>query len=185
MTRYPAEPMILQNAGQVIYLQKDRDIENARDFYKTGETTCSSQDPRLVDTIRNIHMDLDSPPLQPKNVQPLQHIYDGPPICPGFYRDYESIYPGDLRYYIDPDLAQAYNDPNYVIRSAVKPFVFQDPMGGMKPQYDRVPLFKNQINVAPYSFDRDQMSFREDLMARQSRIHNQSDYIIYAGHFAS
>lgn len=182
---YPAEPIAQASDGPVLFLQKNMDIENARDFFKTGETTCSSLDPRLIDTVRNIRLDLDRPPLQARNVQPLQHIYDdcNNRIRPQFYGGYSDIYPGDIRYYVDPTLAQAYDEPIYIIKSAVQPFIFQDPMGGMKPQYDKIPLFREQVNISPYSFDQDQMSFREDLMARQSRLQNQSDYNIYAGHF--
>ena len=63
------------------------------------------------------------------------------------------------------------------------PTVFEDPMGAYKPHYERVPLFKHNRNVAPYTFDQDQMSYREDLMSRQSAKMNQRDYNYYIGHF--
>jgi hypothetical protein len=56
-------------------------------------------------------------------------------------------------------------------------------MGSLKPQYDRVSLFKDNKSVSPYKCDQDQMSFREDLMERQSRKMNQSDYYLYRAYF--
>jgi len=170
----------------VRYLNTERDIQNARDFFYTSadETTCTSNDPRLYDPIRNIRLELDRPPLQTKNTQPLQNIYDCKnKIQPQFYNGYSSIVPGDIQYWLDPDQSQLYNQPVYVIKSAVVPFIFQDPMGALKPQYDKIPLFTNQANIAEYSFDQDQMSFREDLMARQSRVINQSDFQHHASYF--
>ena len=190
--QYWAEPIYTNdnNQNDIIYLNTHRDVQSAPDFFYScpeSNKTCTSLDPRLIDPVRNIRMDLDRPPLQPRNVQPLQHIYDdcnAGMIRPQIYHDgYRSIYPGDYTYWLDKSLAQVYNESNYVIKSAVVPFVFQDPMGSLKPQYDRVPLFKNQNNIATYTFDQDQMSFREDLMERQSRVMNQTDYNIYAGHF--
>lgn len=186
---YQAEPLDLRHEGEVFYLNTDRDVENARDFFRVpGRDTCRSLDPRLIDVVRDIHMELDRPPLQPKGVQPLGDVYapENDRIRPQTYcKGYSSIYPGDIQYYLDPSISQAYDDPVFVQRSAVVPFVFQDPMGGMKPQYDRIPLFQNNINSSAYTSDQDQMSYREDLIARQSRKMNQSDFSIYTAHFPS
>lgn len=185
MRRYAAEPIIMKD--DYIFLNKESDIENAPDFFKVcGEEGVRSMDPRLIDPVRNIHMVLDRPPYQPRHVQPLGHIYDDckNDISPKVYQDgYESIYAGDLKYYIDPTQAQAYDNPEYALQMAVVPFVFQDPMGSLKPQYDRVPLYKNNQNISDYTFDQDQISFREDMIARQQRVINQSDYQLFAGHF--
>lgn len=185
MRRYAAEPLITNK--DYIFLNKERDIENARDFYKIcGDEGAHSRDPRLMDPVRNIRMVLDRPPYQPRNVQPLQHMYDdcGNHIIPKVYKQgYESIYPGDIQYYLDPSQAQAYDNPEYALQQAVVPFVFQDPMGALKPQYDRVPLYKNNQNISDYTFDQDQISFREDMITRLQRTMNQSDYQLFAGHF--
>ena len=187
---HQAEPVILKNKNSVFFQNIDRDIKNAPDFQKVRDNeTWTSLDPRLIDPIRGIRTQLDRPPLQPDNVQPLGHIYDDSRvdrIRTGIYPGgYPSIYGGDIQYYVDPSLAEAYGNPVYVIRSSVVPFVFQDPMGGLKPQYDRVPLFKNNTGLSEYTFDQDQMSFREDLISRQSRKMNQQDYNMYVGHFQS
>jgi len=187
---YPAEPIAVSKRDRVYYQNTERDIQSAPDFFRVkGRDTYRSLDPRLIDVVRNIHMELDRPPLQPRNVQPLQHMYDDGSklkVRTGMYLDgYPSIYGGDVQYYIDPSQAQVYDSPVYVLRSSVVPFVFQDPMGALKPQYDRVPLYQNNTSVAEYSFDQDQMSFREDLIARQSRLMNQSDYVLYTAHFPS
>jgi hypothetical protein len=96
---------------------------------------------------------------------------------------YENIYPGDVQYYLDPAQAQAYGDPEYAQQEVVVPFVFQDPMGGLKPQYDRVPMYKDNRNIADYTFDQDQIGFREDMIERLQRKMNQNDYQLFVGHF--
>lgn len=171
-----------------IIMNKKRDVEAARDFFRTGCPTdgARSLDPRLIDPVRDIHMVLDRPPYQPRNVQPLRNMYGGCEnhIAPKIYKGgYESIYPGDVQYYIDPMQALIYDSPEYTLQQAVVPFVFQDPMGGLKPQYDRVPLFQNNQNISDYTFDQDQILFREDMITRLQRKMNQSDYQIFVGHF--
>lgn len=182
---YPAEPHLI--GDKYIFLNTERDVESARDFFKTSEQTYSSLDPRLYDPVRNIRMDLDRPPYQPKNVQPLQNIYsdcNSERVSPIPYTEgYSSIYGGDITYYIDPKQCLVYDSPNYVLRSAVVPYILQTPMGSNKPHYERIPLFQQNNNVAPYTFDADQMSFREDIMSRQSAQFNQRDYSYYVGHF--
>ena len=185
MRRYAAEPMIIKD--DYVFLNKKRDVIGAKDFFQTCDNDgAHSRDPRLVDPVRNIRMVLDRPPYQPRNVQPLAHIYDDceNDIRPKVYNGgYESIYPGDVLYYIDPTQAQAYDNPEYALQQAVVPFVFQDPMGGLKPQYDRVPLYKNNQNISDYTFDQDQITFREDMITRLQRTMNQTDYQLFVGHF--
>lgn len=186
MRRYAAEPLIIDE--KYIILNKKRDVEAARDFFRTcdNDSGAHSLDPRLIDPVRNIHMVLDRPPYQPRNVQPLQNMYGDCEnrIVPKIYSNgYESIYPGDIQYYIDPTQSVIYDNPEYALQQAVVPFVFQDPMGALKPQYDRVPLFKNNQNISDYTFDQDQISFREDMITRLQRKMNQTDYQIFVGHF--
>lgn len=186
---YTAEPIDIGNTNQAIYMNTDRDVQGAPDFFYASpeKTTCRSLDPRLIDPMRNIHMELDRPPYQPKNVQPLRNMYTDcktNEIRPRYYRGgYSSIYGGDIQYWLDPDIAESHNEPVYVLQTATVPFVFEDPMGGLGAQYDRVPLFKNNNNVVEYSFDQDQMSFREDIMAHQSRKNDKTDYLQFYGHF--
>jgi len=186
---YGMEPLEQSKKDHVEYLNTKRDVQAAPDFFYTTpeKTTCRSLDPRLIDTTRNIHMELDRPPYQPKNVQPLKNMYtdcDAQKVKTGYYPGgYTSIYGGDIQYYFDPYLAQAHNEPVYVLQTAMVPFVFQDPMGALLPQYDRVPLFQNNTNVCEYSFDQDQMSFREDLIALQSRRIDKNDYDLFNDHF--
>ena len=182
---YAAQPLLVDN--HYVFMNPERDVQAAGDFFRTKDNLYTSLDPRLYDPVRNIRMTLDRPPYQPKNVQPLQNLYtdcDVDKITPKPYVEgYPSIYGGDVWYYLDPTNCLPYDNPNYVMRSAVVPTVFQDPMGATKPHYERVPLFQNNNNVAPYTFDQDQMSFREDLMSRQSAKMNQQDYSYYVGHF--
>lgn len=181
---FSKEPALIHE--KVEFLNKKRDIENARDFFQTDQGTAKSLDPRLIDPIRNIHMELDRPPLQPRNVQPLRYIYEDCDnnIRPKVYQGgYSSLYPGDYLYYVDSGQSLVYGKPTYVVDSALIPYLYQDPMGALHPMYDRVPLYENKNNLSDYSHDRDQMSFREDIMSRQSRLIDRSDYQMYVGHF--
>lgn len=182
--QYAAEPLLINTEYK--FLNKERSVQSAPDFFKTSEHTYSSLDPRLYDPVRNFRMDLDRPPYQSNNVQPLHSIYcpETDRVSTGLYTDgYESIYGGDVRYYLDPTQCLVYDRPNYVLRSAVVPTVFEDPMGGAKPHYERLPLFQKNVGVAPYTSDQDQMFFREDMMSRQSALMNQRDFNYYIGHF--
>ena len=69
-----------------------------------------------------------------------------------------------------------YYKPVYTIRSNVSHEIFTDPMGSIKPQYPRVRLTKHLRELSDYQFDRDQIEFREDLMALQQRKNNQSNW---------
>lgn len=183
---YAAEPLITND--ECIILNKERDVVAARDFYREcGKEGARSLDPRLIDPIRSIRQVLDRPPYQPRNVQPLAHMYEdcdkervAARVHPGGYTE---IFPGDVQYYIDPTQAQAYDNPEYAQQKAVVPFVFQDPMGALKPQYDRVALFKDNRNLSDYTSDQDQMGFREDMIERLQRKMNQNDYQLFVGHF--
>lgn len=138
-----------------------------------------SMDPRTFDSPRAIRLVLDRPPLQSRNTQPQERMYTDPGNQTGFYRDYRDIRGGNIFYYTDLDQADPYGIDPYTITSYNIPEVQVDPMGGLTPVYQKVPVFKNNRNLSAYTSDQDQMQFREDLMALQSRKINQSDYLFY------
>ena len=127
-----------------------------------NNTTMVSYDPRLIDPVRGFSMKLDAAPYE-GNVK-LKDVYDKKYDKYGqnYYTNYSDIHAGQINYYVDKSLASAYYNPVYTIRSDVAHQVFQDPMGSLKPQYERNPLLINNNNLSDYQFDRDQIGFRED-----------------------
>lgn len=99
------------------------------------------------------------------------------------YDSYHDIDGGQLTYYIDDYLTQAYFSPNYQIRSSIRPRVFVDPMGSLKPEYHRKPITKTASYLSDYTFDQDQMGFREDIMSLQSRKRDQQDFSKFYGNY--
>jgi hypothetical protein len=76
---------------------------------------------------------------------------------------------------LDDYLKQPYFSPNFQLRNETSPSIFQDPMGALKPQYERQPI-TNSKYISDYTSDQDQISFREDIMSRQMRTMNQQSY---------
>ena len=174
---------VLNSNNPYYCLQKSPDFVpiqyNAGDNFQI-QKGYQSMDPRTYDPVRNIRLTLDRPPVQVSNTQPLQEIYSmtNDTCKDGFYCDYGQIFGGDIVYYNDLEQTIYDTDP-YVLPSYVTKTVIQDPMGALLPQYNKTPIYENNPQVGCYRSDRDQMFFREDLMALQSRKINQSDYSFY------
>lgn len=169
------------------------DLVGSPDFFPVAPTQYgvqepggwTSYDPRLIDTARRgDRLLLDAPVRQPANVQPLGSVYtSSPETLPlaGPVAGYSSLRGGNNVYYLSRELMYPYTEPLYEIRSFVTPFVFQDPMGSRKPYYLRSPLSSSPRYLSNYTFDQDQMSFREDIMSRQSERMNRTDIQLYDG----
>lgn len=134
--------------------------------------TFTSLDPRLIDVMRGYRMDLNVPAFDSTfhDKQRRTNI-----IHPQSYQSYKDITGGQVFYYSDKYLRQPYFSPNFQLRSQVSPTIFEDPMGSLKPQYERIPI-TNSAYISGYTSDQDQISFREDIMARQMRTMNQQSY---------
>lgn len=171
-------------------MNTDLDLKDAPDFVPTAPGAeipgYESLDPRLIDTRRNIRLVLDRPAQQPAFVQPLcvppPEASATQPYA-GFYPDYQSLTGGNRQYYIDPLLSDAYFEPVYQIPAEVKGAVYQDPMGSLKPYYDRQPILDRNTQLSEYSFDQDQMSFREDIMSKQASGMNRRSFEVFHKYF--
>ena len=104
------------------------------------------------------------------------------------YRNYMDINAGQIQYHIDKWRLDAYAEPNFSTPAKVTSKLFVDPNGIVKPEYERVPLNKynwNKYQNGSYdacdSFTHDTMEFRQDIMARQQRKNNQSDWVMRWG----
>jgi len=166
------------------------DLKNAPDFFPTPKDAevqgYQSLDPRLIDPRRNIHQILDRPAQQPAGVQPLcllsqEQSKDQPYV--GIYPNYQSITGGNRQYYISPLLSDAFYEPMYQIPSEVKGVVYQDPMGALKPYYDRRPLLQHNPQLSGYTYDQDEMAFREDIMSKQASRYNRTNFEVFQKFF--
>jgi hypothetical protein len=157
------------------YLNGNAGMVYAGDFYPS-KGLYQSKDPRTIDVPRNFRMSFDRPPYQTPNTQPQQHLYSAPGNSTGFYDDYKNIRAGQVIYYTDVERADPYSTPPYIIPSETIPTLLKDPMGALRPYYEKVPLFQEDTTLSEYSFDRDQMTFREDLMSKQQQKINSQQW---------
>jgi len=153
-------------------------LKFARDFFPTGNGTFTSLDPRLIDVMRGYRQDLNVPAFDGTLLSTDRDVPTS--ICPRYYDSYKNIHGGQVFYYKDDYLTQPYFSPNFQLRTRVEPSVFQDPMGSLKPQYTRIPSPQSYGYISDYTFDQDQLGYREDLMSLQMRKMNQNNWSIYS-----
>ena len=143
-----------------------------------SEPQWDSMDPRLMSPPHspldfNDKQTLDAPPYTGE--VPLNNIYDNRLTNYGKnYKNYTDINGGQIRYYVDKDLTPVLFDPLFVMDSNVQSEIFQDPMTSSKFQTIRDPVYRDNKNVSDYQFDRDAISFRENLMHSQMAIHESA-----------
>ena len=146
-------------------------------------TTYVSNDPRLLDPIRNSMLKLDRPPNT--GDMALNNVYCDK--LKGYgkgYRTYSDVNAGQIHYYIDESIADALYKPVYDIPAKVTTVLYQDPMGNMKPQYNRHWNDGDGIKHPPkhgetfgcLSFIDDTSHHREDIIARQQQKNNQQKW---------
>lgn len=164
----------------------------APDFGKVPCQTASScpspswmsWDPRLFSATRVGYTPLDRPPpigeVRLKNTYKDGYTYDR---GVGFH-GYEELDDGDITYYIDKSIEDAFYKPVFSERAQEYSSLYVDPMGSIKPEYNRVPLINTENSAVappksyPYclSFLQDSQTQREDIMALQTRKMNQTKW---------
>ena len=148
------------------------------------ENTWAGTNPLLLDPRRNILTKLDRPNYI--SSVPVGNVCQDQIYTPFFrnygknYRNYSDINGGQIQYYTNDSLTEAYFDPVFTTPAVVDHQIFIDPMGAVKPEYNRKSLAQydwNQCNKqACDSFTHDSLEFRQDLMALQMRKMNQQDW---------
>ena len=64
------------------------------------------------------------------------------------YKDYRDINAGQITYYIDKSIEDAFYKPIYENNAFDTGYLYKDPMGGIKPQYERNPvIWDNVLNT--------------------------------------
>lgn len=139
-----------------------------------------SADPRLFSSTRADYTVLDRPPIN-GNV-PLNDIYN--PKWNHYSRTfepYETIGDGQIEYYVDTSIQNAYFDPNFTTKAHEVGVLYRDPMGSIKPEYSRLPIFNTENPVTRckgeymycLSWMDDSTAQREDILSYQMRKRNQ------------
>ena len=146
-----------------------------------GKIVFMDNDPRLYDAKRATITPLDTPPYN--GAVKLENVYTDESLknYGKKYNTYSDINTGSITYYTDDSIEGAFFKPVYTTSAIDLKSLYRDPMGGMKMQYDRFPLKENNCGISKNtnyeytlsSLD-DSMEFREDLMSRQMRKHNQT-----------
>jgi hypothetical protein len=180
-----------QNSGYADLNPQAYTSKIAEGFYRAPQSAnpCNndsgvfSYDPRQFDTKRAQWLILDRPPAD--GAVPTISTYDSrfDNYNTG-YRAYENIEDGDITYYTDKSIADPFFNPVFTEEAKITSSLYQDPMGAVKPQYNRTAI-SNTCNPVTVNRDKfstclsyieDTQSFREDLMALQTRKHNESNW---------
>ena len=150
-----------------------------------GQPQFYSSDPRLISVP---HMGqrllLDRPPIQ--SSMRLDDIATSERLD-GYgqnYKSYSDVNAGQIMYTIDKSIQNPYFSPNFTNSSVVTGYVYQDPMGALKPRYPKVPLrHDNPIGQTPrnnyvgcLSAMQDTLDQRENIMAAQMSVRNQQRF---------
>lgn len=144
----------------------------------------ASMDPRLISASHTGQVQtLDSPPIT-GGVR-LNSLLDNQ-LLDNYgqnYKSYADVNAGQIMYYINKSLKDPYFNPNFVTSTTATGTLYQDPMGAMKPRYNRKPLTANNP-IGPrrnnyegsLSWMEDSLSHRQDLLSLQMRRRNQERY---------
>ena len=156
-----------------------RDIET---FYTINQQcgkgiVYSSQDPRLLDVIRYERLTLDQPPLDAS--VPLSKVYDLPANYGQGYTSYDNISGGQISYYVASKFKDAFFEPVFSSNARVNSYLFRDPMGGTKIEYNRIPLSTPNCLIREDAtvdqFTQDELIHRNDIIGLQmeKRLRNE------------
>jgi hypothetical protein len=147
------------------------------------KTVYVSNDPRLIDSARGLVMPLDLPP-DDGSIK-LDEVYTDPRLKEygKFYRNYSDINTGQITYYVDKSIEDAFFTPVFATSAYNMKSLYQDPMSAMKPQNDRFHIKDNdhvtskktnyQYNL---SWLDDSNEHREDLISKQMRKQNEQKW---------
>ena len=153
----------------------------ADDFYPIDYgRRWGSRDPKLFSASHDQVLTFDCPPIEGRI--PLEKISTDNSLN-GYgknYRTYSDINAGHITYYIDKSIEDPFFEPLYANKALSSGELYKDPMGGIKPQYERRLLVQNDpINMDRSSYNgclswmEDSQEHREDLLSKQMRKYNQ------------
>jgi hypothetical protein len=131
-------------------------------------------DGRMVDSARNYTQELDTKPIQ-VYYNLINDNISGNPELKNYgknYTGYNNVSGGQIQYYIDKE-EEVFRSPIYGVKTNAVGYTFKDPMDSVKPQFEK--------QVANFSFTGlswldDSGSFRDDIISKQQRKHNEQRY---------
>lgn len=150
-----------------------------------NDTVYFAQDARLFNPLRNQLIRLDRPPYRSTSflennrvpTEDYSSIYSPENTKYGQgYKTYSDITAGQITYYTDKDISNAYYRPNFTIPTEVEGVLYRDPMGALKSTYVRKNVKAPGEEYNPLSFIRDTAVHREDIMAGQMTQQNQTKW---------
>ncbi len=181
---YKTEPSaVLNDSAQHAHMPLNRQFGlNMSPMYQPrvnlddGSLVYSINNEKLLDARRWGQTYLDRPPFDSKIS--AEQIYDDQFSRGrvGFYDDYSQIRGGNLKYYVDANIAPPYITPTFVLPGSVNYELYTDPMGTVRPQYPRNMLNGTNYNVSSYQTIRDEQMQREDILSRKMQTENQRRY---------
>lgn len=143
----------------------------------------TSNDPRLS---RATHggqsLTLDTPPLDSSVVLSDINTDETLRKYGQHYTNYSDINAGQITYYVNKERQDPFYEPVFSTPSSTVGVMYRDPMGAMKPQYERraknatQPCGDTDCYPDCLSWIEDSQTHREDLMASQMRKHNEQRY---------
>jgi hypothetical protein len=153
-------------------------------FKKDSKGTYTSDDPRLSVPTRGMKMTLDCPPLDGSVYSPYINSskFDN---YRKFYDSYKDIQGGDITYYVDNSIKDAYFNPVYNNKAFITKEIYTDPMNKTYTEFNRQPLYDQQrncgfqcvkLNQNCLSSIADTSEQREDIMSFQMRTINNDRY---------
>ena len=158
----------------------ERGVKPSPFFAKTenGDYKSTVPDDRLYDTSRNYNMTLDIPPIQV--FYDLKHDnMAGKATLHNYgrkYKDYATVSGGQIQYYVDKDIADPFFAPVYGTPSRSTGYVWKDPMGETKVQFEKTFDNSRKTRIGMLSAVEDTTKHRDDIMSRQQRTHNERRY---------
>lgn len=148
-----------------------------------NKTQYASHDPRLFYVPYAQRLTLDRPPIE---TSPKLSELSTDKSLDNYgqnYTGYHDINAGQIVYYIDRERQDPFYSPLFTTSAYAYGTLYQDPMGGMKPEYYRTPLkCNNPLDTQKKSYEgglswmQDSMSHREDLLSKQMWRINQERY---------
>jgi len=143
-----------------------------------------SNDPRLISSAHDGQvLTLDRPPLV--SSMQLDKIASDKNLD-GYgqnYNTYSDVNAGQIVYYIDKSIEDPFFLPNFVTTAQTDSYLYQDPMGAIKPQYMRRPIFDDNVVAQKrdnyeggLSWMQDSLGHRQDLTSLQRRKFNETRY---------
>ena len=163
-----------------------RGVEDSPYFEKdsNGAMMSMKADARLYDARHSYFMQLDSSPIQVVYDQINDNI-SGNPKLTGYgknYTGYGNVTGGQIQYYIDKESSEPFYSPVYGTKAKSIGTTYRDPMDSVKPHYDReYPSYGEFQDGTCLSFLDDTTKFRDDIISRQQRVHNQQKFELVYG----